>query len=186
MKNAIKTLALTVACCAAAVSFVGCSGNSVNPNNNGNNSASGSSDGLQFDTKYYYHYNMHNIKNGNAVYFVFYSDGTCTRFSHRNAYSSSSYFTRDTDVEMYYKYTYLDEQRTGIICFIDGIKETSYDDDGNVYDINTTLSPSYEKDYYIFSVSKNVLMYAGESSYTFYINENYVDEIPNFYPKKDN
>lgn len=181
MKKILKLMSLAAACCAAAISFVGCSDPSPATNNP---SSSDSSYSLQFDTKYYYYQDMHDNKNRNAVYFIFYSNGTCTRFSHRDAYSSSSYFSRDTDVEMYYKYTYLDEQKTGIVCFIDGIKETEYDDGGSVYNVNTSLSPSYEKDYYIFSISKDVVMSTGEYGYTFYINENYAREIPNFYPKK--
>lgn len=168
MKKAIKLLALTAACCAAAVSFVGCSDK---------NTATGSPDSLQFNTKYYHYQGMHDNEDGHAVYFIFYSDGTCMRYSHNRNND------RDIDIEMYYKYTYLDEQRTGIVCFIDGIKETQYNDDGSVYYVDTSLSPSYEKDYYVLSISKNVVMSSGVYGHTLYINENYVDEIPNFYPK---
>lgn len=175
MKKLIRVLALTVACCAAATAFVGCADKKT---------ASGSPDSLVFDTKYYYMTDIHNNKNGEAEYYIFYADGTCMSYSQ----SGSTYigeYTKQVEYRTYYKYTYVDEQKTGIMCFFDSKSNTYFNNDGSVDRVDTTPTSNQQKQYQIFSISKNILINAGAYGTYYYINENYVDEIPNFYPAKD-
>lgn len=178
MKKFFALMLLAVTCCVAALSlFVGCSDEEH---------ATDSPDSLQFNVKYYYYEDIHNNQNGSATYYIFYSNGTCMRYSQSGHTSYLDGYVKEVEYKTYYKYTYLDEQKTGVMCFFDSIKTTYYNSDGSIYHIDTEPSSAEQKEYSVLSVSKNILMSSGLYSSSYYINENYIKEIPNFYPKEDN
>ncbi|MDE7107843.1 MAG: hypothetical protein K2O39_05910 [Clostridiales bacterium] len=181
MKKFFALMLLAVTCCAASLSLlVGCSDEEH---------ATDSPDSLQFNVKYCYYKSIHDNENDEFAYYIFYSNGTCMRYSQSGHTSYLDGYVKEYDWKTYYKYTYIDEQKTGVMCFFDSIKYTYYNDDGSIDHVMTERDMSTDlmyKEYRVLSVSKNVLMSSGTYSNSYYINENYIKEIPNFYPKGDN
>lgn len=175
MKKNLGRILLAIMCCFALISFVGCSDD---------NHATDSPDSLQFNVKYYYYTRIHDNKNGDATYYIFYSNGTCMRHEQSGTNYDSGY-RKTSEYKTYFKYTYMDEQKTGVALFFHSKEYTKYNADGTVLTVDTTPTDSESKSSNVYSVSKNIISGVSLSGgYHFYINENYVGEIPNYYPEK--
>lgn len=101
-------------------------------------------------------------------YFMFYSDGTGI-FVKNDTYSNIH-----RKYTVHFKYTYVDEDKSAVVCFYDSIEDNSV--------VISTGKP-YEQDFTgwttLLTVSKNVACSAGTSGYTFYLNEDYAKQLPN-------
>ncbi len=115
-------------------------------------------------------------------YYVIKDDGTMI-YRYYKIYNEKTDETQIIDYILQYRYTFVDSDKSSIVCFYDSLIDSSVyiDKDGKTFPL---------KDYYVYSlpdkddsalimVSKNVLCIAG-TGYTFYINEDYVKTIPNF------
>lgn len=117
-------------------------------------------------------------------YYVIKDDGTMI-YRYYKIYNEKTDETQIIDYILQYRYTFVDSDKSSIVCFYDSLIDSSVyiDKDGKTFPL---------KDYYIgynylpdkdaselIIVSKNVLCIAG-TGYTFYINEDYVKNIPNF------
>ena len=106
-------------------------------------------------------------------YYLFRSDGTgiykCY-YDYDSPYDPSNDFTMDYTVT--FKYVYVDNQREAVVCFYDSV-EYGEVDTGDYNRVESDWSV-------LLTVSRNVLCSAGTGGYTFYINEDYLDEIPDF------
>lgn len=112
---------------------------------------------LQYDKKYIYDDFVG--KSGEECYYIFYSNGTgVRRYFH-------AYGTYCTDYRLTFKYTYIDDDKEAITCFFDSVEY------GNKND--ATISTDWSA---LLTVSKNVLC----TGTSFYINEDFLNEIPNF------
>lgn len=99
----------------------------------------------------------------NQDFYVFYANGTGEyTYHYESTYSHSHY-------KIYFKYTYVDSDKSAVACFYDSIERL--DGDGGGY-VST-------KWYELVTVSKNVLTTVG-TSYVFWINEDYLKMIPHF------
>ncbi len=113
---------------------------------------------LQYDKKYIAEGHANNDK---ERYYLFHSDGTGIY-----KYFSSGY-TYAYDYTVSFKYTYADEDKTAVVCLFDSVEYGSKDTEKSV---STDWSE-------LLTVSKNVLC---TTNGYFYINEDYLKEIPNF------
>lgn len=147
-----------------------------------------------------------NEKSGEQTYYVFEKDGTCTRhyYSKKTVYESYDTSKKATviiDYIVQYRYTFVDGDKSTIVYFYNNVIDSSTYTDSNGKTVSLKDS-EYYKDYYggydfdhlpktdsngLIMVSKNVLCIAGVG-YTFYINEDYLNTIPNFnkVDEKDN
>ena len=91
-------------------------------------------------------------------YYIFYSDGTAKHV-----------FAVYREI-MYLKYTYVDDDKSAVVCFFDYMENF----DGELV---TDAFTGYTE---LITVSKNVLSTVSTYGYTFWINEDYLKEIPNF------
>lgn len=105
------------------------------------------------------------------VYYIFHKDGTGEYYHH---YDYVSDFNSDYNEHKHYcvsfKFTFLDEEKETIYCAYDGFKRLG----GNE---GTNADTSWSR---LITVSKNVIMSTSGAGMTFYINENYLEEIPKF------
>ena len=102
--------------------------------------------------------------NNECVSFEFHRDGT-GEFLYKTDYYGKNHYI------VHFKWTYLDDEKSGVVCFFDEFEAL----EGNQYQWNDQNDWSF-----VLTVSKNVLMTTGG---VLYINENYLDEIPNFNKK---
>ena len=118
-------------------------------------------------------------------YYVFHADGTgeyvCNEIDYRD-YNIHAKYT------LHFKYTFVDEEKSAVACFYDRLDNQSIilkgykdetDNEGIPYDYDLT---DWSR---LVTVSKNVLCVTG-TGYTFYVNEDYVKQIPNFNKQTEN
>lgn len=102
--------------------------------------------------------------------YLFHANGTGEYEYH---YDYISEYVWDSDVHQHYiihfKYTYVDNDKSSVVCFYDSLEGLDGDD-------GSYISTGWSE---LITVSQNVLMTVG-SSYIFWINEDYLGEIPNF------
>lgn len=103
------------------------------------------------------------------VFYVFHSDGT-GEYTYHYDYESSLYPEHNHYV-ISFKYTYVDSDKSAVVCFYDGIERLDGDDGSYTFTSWTEL----------VTVSKNVLTTVGNYGYIFWINEDYLNTIPNYY-----
>ncbi|MDE7439382.1 MAG: hypothetical protein K2N23_02625 [Clostridia bacterium] len=124
---------------------------------------------LQMDKKYF-DSDYLDFTNGSEEYYIFHSDGTgeyryySPYYSYDNSLHSSS-----VDYTINFKYTYADEDKSAVVCFYDSVE---YGSENGSAIVSTGWSG-------LLTVSKNVLCW-GSSIIGFYINEDYLETIPNF------
>lgn len=121
---------------------------------------------LQTDKKYIAEGDTKDPENEQR-YYIFYSDGT-GKYIEYDVDSNTAFSYYDTDYTITFKYTYADDDKTAVVCFYDSVTYGSKQ--GGEYRVPTTWSV-------LLTVSKNVLCTTGGS---FYINEDYLETIPNF------
>lgn len=134
-------------------------------------SACGGVSSLQMNKKYI---DEEYVKDAEAQqsYYLFRSNGTgiCKfYYDYDSPYDPSGDFTVDYTVT--FKYVYVDNQREAVVCFYDSV-EYGEADTGE-YKVVSDWSV-------LLTVSRNVLCSAGTGGYTFYVNEDYLGEIPDF------
>lgn len=134
-------------------------------------SACGGVSSLQMNKKYI---DEEYVKDAEAQqsYYLFRSNGTgiCKfYYDYDSPYDPSEDFTVDYTVT--FKYVYVDNQREAVVCFYDSV-EYGEADTGE-YKVVSDWSV-------LLTVSRNVLCSAGTGGYTFYVNEDYLGEIPDF------
>ena len=104
-------------------------------------------------------------------YYLFSPDGTGKYVYHFDYISSiSDYYNTHEHYVIYFKYTFADSEKSAVVCFYDRLERIDGDDGS--YNDATSWST-------LVNVSKNVLTTIG-SSYYFWINEDYLETIPNF------
>lgn len=160
MKRKIFVLLLAVALCLSTVlGLISCSDDAE----------------LQYNAKYIYNNQYIRDENGNKkTYFVFYGNGNGIYHYYYYSYGSST-----TEYTIKFKYTYLDNDKSTVMCYYDGMtfgeSHTGSKDKTNHNDW-----------YNMVTVSKSTLMRTTSTSIGYFVNENYLkDEIPNFAKKED-
>lgn len=101
--------------------------------------------------------------------YIFHSNGTGEYTYHRDYDSSNSSIHQHYTI--HFKYTYVDKDKSAVMCFYDSIERLEGDDG------------SYTTTYWhsLVTISKNVLMTISTTvGYTYWINEDYLDDIPNY------
>ena len=118
-------------------------------------------------------------------YYVFHADGTCEYVCNKIDYRDYNIHAKYT---LHFKYTFVDEEKSAVACFYDRLDNQSIilkgykdetDNEGIPYDYDFT---DWSR---LVTVSKNVLCVMG-TGYTFYVNEDYVKQIPNFNKQTEN
>lgn len=72
------------------------------------------------------------------------------------------------DYTIKFKYTYVDKDKSAVMCFYDSIEGKRISKDENTWTA-------------VFTVSKNALMANGSANYSYFINEKYLkEELPNY------
>lgn len=115
---------------------------------------------LQFEVKY-----VSTVKE--TTYFLFHKDGS-GYFVERTESISSEYF----EYLIKFKYTYVDKDKSAIMCFFDEV----------VYSPGATEAGLYIPSNWsaLLTISKNVLCTTTSVGVAAFVNENYLDELPNF------
>ena len=115
-------------------------------------------------------------------YYVIKDDGTMI-YRYYKIYNEKTDETQIIDYILQYLYTFVDSDKSSIVCFYDSLIDSSVyiDKDGKTFPLKVyyVYSLPDKDDSGLIMVSKNVLCIAG-TGYTFYINEDYVKTIPNF------
>ena len=107
------------------------------------------------------------VNNDTDCYYMFLADGTGI-YRYYYKYEDALFDATDIyDYTVYFKYTYADNDKSAVVCLFDSVEYGSTD---NMKDVKTNWS-------IMLTVSKNVLC---TTSGSFYINEDYLTEIPNF------
>lgn len=144
---------------------------------------------LTFDEKYVYSITYHQITAELEIedqYYIFKKDGTgiygyLSTQTNTNIYvngSSHHYDEYKYGYSIFFKYTYLDNDKSTIMAFYDGI---TYNEDNTVSPENFTTDHSGWKK--MILISKNVCV-DSDSSMKKFIREGYLKEVPNFDYKK--
>lgn len=103
------------------------------------------------------------VGESNQRSYLFHSNGTGEYTFHYDSATTHSHYI------IHFKYTYVDNDKSAVVCFYDSVEILQ----GNSSNPGKTWSN-------LVTVSKNVLTTVG-SGYVFWINEDYLDEIPNFH-----
>lgn len=104
--------------------------------------------------------------------YIFHSNGTGEYTYHYDYESSvSSEYNYSRHYIIHFKYTYVDKDKSAVVCFYNSIERLEGDDG------SYKSASEWSK---LVTVSKNVLATVGSTSYVFWINEDYLDEIPNY------
>lgn len=109
------------------------------------------------------------------IYYVFHSDGAGEYIYHYDYDYISDYDKKyDEHIHRHYaihfKYTYVDRDKSAVVCFYDSIERFEGDD-------GSYKSTSWSE---LITVSENVLSTIGSNDYVFWINEDYLKTIPNY------
>ena len=102
--------------------------------------------------------------------YVFHSNGTGEYTRHYDYISIFEDGSSHLHYKIHFKYTYVDSDKSAVVCFYDSIERLD-GDDGTMNPTNWSM---------LLTVSKNVLATAGSYGYGFWINEDYLKKIPNF------
>ena len=119
---------------------------------------------LQMNKKYILSYDVNNAASSQS-YFIFKHNGTGQYYSHNESWKNTHYVIN-------FKYTWVDDEKSAVMCFYDSHQALDGDNGEHSY-----VSSRWSM---LLTVSKNVLMHVGTSGYTFYINKNYLKTISNF------
>lgn len=152
--------------------------------------------GIVYGKKYILGSDIHE-KATEQHYYIFYRNGMCKYHSYSKDVGANNSYIIVRDYTVQYRFTFVDEDKSTIVYFYDGVTDDSTftDASGNV----TTLKESdywkqsefaYEylpdtDDSSLITVSKNVLCTVGTYGYAFYVNEDYVSNLPNFAPVEE-
>lgn len=173
MKKFFAMILAAILCVSSLALFVGCGDNDKSKVVGAVYDVSG---GLQYDVKYVYRESVRSEDPKN--YYKFNADGT-------GVYSSYGYNYYPYITEIYFKYTYADAQHTGIVCFFDSYKRIwNYDSEEPA--VSTEPSEDDKKWYVILSISKDIVMGQGTYGMLVYVNENYIEQIPNYALRSEN
>lgn len=118
-------------------------------------------------------------------YYVFHANGTgeyiCNKVT--DDYYNNTLVKIHAKYTLRFKYTYVDDDKSAVVCFYDGLNNQSIIIENGYKDETDNIGKPYDYDFTDWSklvtVSKNVLCVTG-TGYTFYINEEFVKQIPNF------
>ena len=144
---------------------------------------------LQTEKKYIYEGCVNQDTSQSLRYYVFHKDGTAEYYrkstekhttwdAATNDYVSVVY---NYDYTIYYKYFFVDKDKSTIFYTYDHYENNSTDGKGNKLELSQSNAGNG-----MLMVSKNVVIATG-SSYSYYINEDYIKQIPNFnLPTEDN
>lgn len=160
MKKKLFVLLLAVALCLSTVlGLVSCSDDAE----------------LQYKVRYIYdNQYIRDENNHKKTYFVFYENGTGMYHYYYYSYGYST-----TEYTIKFKYTYLDNDKSTVMCYYDSMTF------GDLHD-GLTDESKHNDWYNMVSVSKNTLMRTTGTSIGFFVNENYLkNEIPNFANDED-
>lgn len=100
------------------------------------------------------------------TYYIFNSNGMGAYHYYYNSSYDGVY-----DYVITFKYVYADSDKSAVVCFYDGVE---YSDN---HIATKSVSSEWNR---LLTVSGNVLASAGSYGYTFFINENYLPQIPNY------
>lgn len=102
--------------------------------------------------------------------YIFHSDGTGEYTYHYDRTTTSGTYDEHNHYIIHFKYTYVDKDKSAVMCFYDSIERLEGDDGSS----HTAWSK-------LVTISKNVLMTISTTTgYDYWINEDYLDEIPNY------
>ena len=158
MKKIAIYVMMIIAAIICSFTFVACSDNDV--------SASSDAATLVMD-KHYINADYVNEDTEKQIYYVFHADGTGEFIYHYDF--SGSYYESHYHYIIHFKYTYVDNDKSAVVCFYDSIERLDGDD-------KTYNSTSWSS---LVTVSKNVLTTVG-SGYTFWISEDYLKNLTHF------
>jgi len=120
---------------------------------------------LQMDKKYTWKEDENDYS-----YVIFYSNGT-GEYRVLDVDTDPRFTYDDEDYLIKFKYTFVDSDDSAVVCFYDSVEYGAKHG-------NPKISSTWTR---LFTVSKNVLCYAGGSGYSFYINEDYLEStLTNF------
>ena len=109
-------------------------------------------------------------------YFIFHSNGTGEYVCNKVSYELGGYEV-NAKYTIRFKYVYADDDKSAVACFYDGL------DNRSIILSNNKKGETYNYDFAdwssLITVSKYVLCVTG-AGYSFFINEDYVKQIPNF------
>ena len=105
-------------------------------------------------------------------YYIFHKDGTGEYVYHYDYVSTWSEYDEHKHYSVSFKYTFVDKEKETIYCAYDGCEKL----DGHV-GAGDPVGSSWSR---LITVSKNVIMSTSGSGMSFHLNENYLEEIPNF------
>lgn len=162
-KKLCLILTLVIFTALAVIPFAACTGD------NGNSGSGNSEYALQTDKKYI----RDDDTNKTAYeqnYVLFRADGTGERRCYYiyNGEEDSKY---NEDYTIKFKYTYVDSDKSAVVCLFDSVEYGKKHPAGG-----DKVSSDWTA---LYTVSKNVCA-AGGSGYTFFINEDYLKQLPNF------
>ena len=154
-KKTFSVIAAIVACLCALFAFAACGSSTESP-----------SDSLEYGKKYIHEDDVNSEKY--QRYIIFNKDNT-GEYYYYYVYKNENYpeydYVRHYTVK--FKYTYADLDKTAVVCFYDSVE---YEKDDTEKEISSNWSSFY-------TVSPNVLIDSGNS---YFINEDYLSNIPNF------
>lgn len=110
-------------------------------------------------------------------YYIFYSDGTgiCVYNDidfHYNIRVHRKY-------TLHFKYTYVDNDKSAVVCFYDSVDDTS-----TVVSTNEPHAYPLKNWTTLLTVSQNVICTAGTSGYSYFVNEDYAKQLTHFNEKE--
>lgn len=148
--------------------------------------------GLVYEKKYVYEdcVNQRTEEGSKAEeqYYLFHNDGTL-KYHVESTETKQTGWDEATDTvitakyyvkyDVYYKYTFVDDDRSAVFITFDRFEDNTTDEKGTPVSCKEVISYFYCPQERLITVSKNVLCYVN-SGYSFYINEDYVKQIPNY------
>lgn len=146
---------------------------------------------LVYGKKYIYSSDVR-VKVTEQRYFIYYRNNTCKYHYYSTATTAENeVLTFEFTVD--YRFTFVDGDNSSIVYFYDSVTDDSTyaDANGNVgsladseyWKTHSELYSDYlpkTDDCGLITVSNNVLCTAGAFGYAFFVNEDYVNSIPNF------
>ncbi len=98
------------------------------------------------------------------IFYVFHRDSTGEYTYHYDGTYEHYHYI------IHFKYTYVDGEKSAVVCLYDSLERLDGDD-------GSSISTRWSE---LVSASKNVLATVGSKGYIFWINEDYLKELPNF------
>lgn len=149
---------------------------------------------LVYNKKYIYQKEVR-FEEKEQQYYIFQEDGTCTFHFYQKKTSTSSGNIVELEYIVHYRYAFADNSKSAIVYFYDSVDDqSSYTTPDGVTTKFSTLTEEELNSIYpykylpnesasrLLTVSKDILSYVEYSGYIFYINEDFIDSIPNYKP----